>query len=305
MAPLPDPLKLVDLTSADITDLINKDGKLIAPLLLATWGYKRLGKGAGPWVFANEPDSAARDALFAWADQVLDPRFEQYHDWAGGLAAENYATRRLAAVGDDGFVPSVVKRYMTTDSFVGYLIANVDQKSAVNLTEKQTARAGKSPAGLKPSEFHATARWNHVQQTTVDDVASWMRGMIQSGSELRVMEAFNATTTSNSLHDKRSLGWVRIAEPGACDFCLMLASRAAHGILYRSEQTANFRAHTPRKGHGGGVCRCEARPAWDVQGKVRRLSVTELSNVKGPLAAYAQDAAIFMDRGGAIGVLAA
>lgn len=52
--------------------------------------------------------------------------------------------------------------------------------------------------------------------------------------------------------------WARVTRPGACSFCLMLAMR---GAVYRSEESANFRAHT-RYENSGGVCRCSVEPSF-------------------------------------------
>lgn len=58
--------------------------------------------------------------------------------------------------------------------------------------------------------------------------------------------------------DPQAKGWARVVRPGACYFCRMLATR---GARYRSEESANFRAHTRYDGKGG-VCRCTVEPLW-------------------------------------------
>lgn len=45
--------------------------------------------------------------------------------------------------------------------------------------------------------------------------------------------------------------WARVTRPGACSFCLMLATR---GAVYRTESSANFRPH---KG-----CHCDVEPTF-------------------------------------------
>lgn len=52
---------------------------------------------------------------------------------------------------------------------------------------------------------------------------------------------------------KDDAAWARVPEPGACKFCLMLASR---GFVY-SKDTAG----DSKKFHG--KCRCNAMPVWD------------------------------------------
>lgn len=81
-----------------------------------------------------------------------------------------------------------------------------------------------------------------------------------------------ATTATSS---PRFTSFARVPEPGACDFCRMLASR---GAVY-SEATATRRKngmpyHTRRPDGSGGNCRCTARAmpvgtgevAWDGRG---------------------------------------
>lgn len=127
--------------------------------------------------------------------------------------------------------------------------------------------------------------------------------LMQQGAGLRTIAAYNDTMTGNALVDPASDGWIRVAEPGACPFCLMLASRGSYGILYRSEQTANFRAHARTK-RGGGECRCHALPVWDA-GRVRRLGSMPDYAEDSPYAPYAADAAVFLDANGARGLVAA
>lgn len=59
-------------------------------------------------------------------------------------------------------------------------------------------------------------------------------------------------------NDPKPTRFARVTRPGACAFCLMLAAR---GAVYRTEQTAGFRAHT-----FPGLCQCDVEPVWNVQG---------------------------------------
>lgn len=81
-------------------------------------------------------------------------------------------------------------------------------------------------------------------------VAGTVEGMVLDAGSSEVFAAVNA--------DPQARGWARITRPGACSFCRLLASR---GAVYRSQETANFRAHTPTNGRGG-VCRCGAEPVF-------------------------------------------
>ena len=58
------------------------------------------------------------------------------------------------------------------------------------------------------------------------------------------------TTLANRRRDPSASGWRRLARPGACPFCRMLADR---GAVYR-QKTAYFAAHEH--------CHCVAQPVW-------------------------------------------
>lgn len=58
--------------------------------------------------------------------------------------------------------------------------------------------------------------------------------------------------------DPQRVRWARVTRPGACSFCLMQAIR---GAVYRTDRTADFRAHTKFDGRGGD-CRCGVEPVF-------------------------------------------
>ncbi|MCG7284972.1 hypothetical protein MHY85_03165 [Cellulomonas sp. ACRRI] len=60
-----------------------------------------------------------------------------------------------------------------------------------------------------------------------------------------------ATIARSANLDPAASGWQRVARPGACKFCRMLAGR---GGVYK-EATAHFASH--------GDCGCAAVPSWD------------------------------------------
>jgi hypothetical protein len=92
-------------------------------------------------------------------------------------------------------------------------------------------------------------------QSTLDAVSA-------AASNL-VLEQSRDTIIQNVARDSKAKGWVRITEPGACSFCLMLAIRSGMGMLYKSEASANFRAHTVQPNGSGGLCRCHADPVFN------------------------------------------
>jgi hypothetical protein len=77
-------------------------------------------------------------------------------------------------------------------------------------------------------------------------------------------------------------GWARVTEPGACSFCLLLATR---GPVYRSEGTADFQAHDH--------CRCVAEPvfgAYEPTAQVRAAQQIYRESTGGLSGGKARDA---------------
>jgi hypothetical protein len=70
-------------------------------------------------------------------------------------------------------------------------------------------------------------------------------------AEKEIARGFRDSVLGNARTDDEAIGWSRVARPGACKFCRMLADK---GAVYRSESTATFGAHTD--------CHCAARPEF-------------------------------------------
>lgn len=70
--------------------------------------------------------------------------------------------------------------------------------------------------------------------------------------ERHVMDVGRETVALNTRHDRRAVGWNRVAQADGCDFCVMLSM---NGAVYR-KQTANFASHDN--------CRCSCAPSWDM-----------------------------------------
>ena len=86
--------------------------------------------------------------------------------------------------------------------------------------------------------------------TDSPDVAAVMLTVSQNAGKY-VLGASRETIRRNSFIDPGGTGFQRIARPGSCDFCIMLAGR---GAVYKKE-TAFFASH--------GDCNCAAVPSWD------------------------------------------
>ena len=70
-------------------------------------------------------------------------------------------------------------------------------------------------------------------------------------ADKEVARGFRDSMLGNLRIDEEAIGWSRVARPGACKFCVMLAGK---GSVYRSESTAIFAAHKN--------CHCIARPEF-------------------------------------------
>lgn len=70
-------------------------------------------------------------------------------------------------------------------------------------------------------------------------------------AEKEIARGYRDSILGNTRQDQDAIGWSRIARPGACKFCLMLAGK---GAVYRSESTAIFGAHAN--------CHCAVAPAF-------------------------------------------
>lgn len=90
-----------------------------------------------------------------------------------------------------------------------------------------------------------------------DVVTSEALWMIAGRAAVYALEGPRQTITTASARDPRAAGWQRVARPGACRFCRLLAGR---GAVYK-ETTVHFAAHGGAK---GGECNCTAVPSWDL-----------------------------------------
>lgn len=84
----------------------------------------------------------------------------------------------------------------------------------------------------------------------VDDELSAV-GRLAEVVQLESARPYRDTILTNRRQDPEAAGWRRIANPGACKFCRMLADR---GAVYRRE-TARFASH--------GNCHCSAEPVFN------------------------------------------
>lgn len=77
-----------------------------------------------------------------------------------------------------------------------------------------------------------------------------VKSRLEDGFQKRLANTANLTVTGSAKADPNARGYMRRTRPGACRFCVMVASR---GAVY-TESSSRFACH--------GGCFCEAVPAW-------------------------------------------
>lgn len=196
-------------------------------------------------------------ALVAQAWPLLDP-----HDIKGTLPQFTAA------------VQAVVNRYGRA-SATGALDFYRRQRIAAGVTSPVQLQVAPAPdkrivedaVGAATSSLYGTVT-PESEQATLDSVS-------EAAAQL-VLDQGRDTIIDNALLDPKAKGWVRVTEPGACSFCLMLAIRGGMGVLYRAENTADFKAHDN--------CRCHAEPvfnAYEPSHDLRQAQALWVKSTKG------------------------
>jgi hypothetical protein len=157
--------------------------------------------------------------------------------------------------------------------------------AALDFYRKQRAAAGvTTPVALKV----AKAPDVQTMQDAIGAAISSLYGTVTPESEQAVLDSVSEaaaqlvldqgrdTIIENALRDPKAKGWVRVTEPGACSFCLMLAIRGGMGVHYKAESTADFKAHDN--------CRCHAEPvfnAYEPSHDLRQAQALWVKSTKG------------------------
>lgn len=85
-----------------------------------------------------------------------------------------------------------------------------------------------------------------------------IQASIDSALQALVMDAGRLEIITAADEDREAKGWARVVRPEACSFCLILAAR---GPIYKSRESASFKAHMRFDGKGGD-CRCTPQPIF-------------------------------------------
>ena len=111
------------------------------------------------------------------------------------------------------------------------------------------------PDGVVETSLYVTARDALRSALTAGQTATQARETAfvrASGAVSRhIIDGGRQTIMDSVAADKEAVGWARVTDGNPCYFCLTLASR---GAVYKSEQTADFKAHDH--------CGCVAMPVF-------------------------------------------
>lgn len=121
-------------------------------------------------------------------------------------------------------------------------------RQVAGLTSRFTVIPAK-PAPLKQVNINVGWALQDLYGSSPKNVV--FRDNIESIVERLVLNAGRQTITDNVKRDPKATGWVRLTEMNPCSFCATLATR---GAVYKSEKTADFKAHNH--------CRCHADPVF-------------------------------------------
>lgn len=167
-------------------------------------------------------------ALAASLGRVMSEIYGDYSIMTGTLAADFYDELRGAAQASGNFAARV----------------------APEISADQIAAS---------ASWSSSAAWSDQTKALSDAAASLDRMVVARDRE---------TTMVNIAADPSDPRWARVAQPDACAFCALLASR---GAIYRSEATAAFAGRTrdERRQRDGKEdkyhdwCGCEPVAVWD------------------------------------------
>lgn len=143
--------------------------------------------------------------------------------------------------------------------------------STAALTHYRNERRAQGANGPAPSLRPAPPQAQAQVEATVDKVLQPLYGpasevgienaqhALESEAEQMVLDQSRDTIIGAVHEDREARAWARITEPGACSFCRLLATR---GAVYKTEASADFRAHVKQPNGSGGTCRCHVEPAF-------------------------------------------
>lgn len=146
------------------------------------------------------------------------------------LSALNQSRLRFAAT-----VAGLVHRYGAASATLAarqYLA----QRRAAGIRRPFTVR----PAPLPPlAQIGANVGWAISPLYGAEPDVTAAQTNLAGAVDTLVLDVGRSTIVDNARRDRVAKGWARIPEPGACSFCILLATR---GAVYKQD-TVDFRSH--------------------------------------------------------------
>jgi len=169
------------------------------------------------------------------------------------------ATRELIAL-----APEIVERWASPQ-------ATIAADFYDELRDYYGAAGGFSPStdvDIQADAIQRNVRWAvepiFSPHPDVQDLMSRLSGAL----ERHVRNAGRDVIESNAIRDRATVGWRRVARPGACAWCVMLATRwgdyTSKAAAERVGGSSSRRAHGTRSAGSAfhDHCRCRAEPVY-------------------------------------------
>jgi len=198
---------------------------------------------------------------------------------SAALAAQQYQRQRVAAGVGGSFRPSAapppkVAQIAQSVDWAVQPLWNYNVQTAAH-ENQQRLREALAATGTPTADYlDALLQIEPAQEApSAGSAIADAKARLAASSERLVLDTGRNTVIDSAQRDPKAKGWARIPEPGACSFCLMLATR---GAVYRSESTADFKSHDN--------CRCHVEPvftAYEPSAAVRQAQALWASSTRG------------------------
>lgn len=181
---------------------------------------------------------------------------DHYAALQAGLAAE--LTQRLAkafALLDPADVAGTVDKFRTAVEAIVQQFGRMAVSAAWQHYRRARVAAGITGKPAAPPNPQPVPR--DMVSAMVDDVVKRADPVealdtLDAEAERLVLDRGRQAMMDAAAQDAEARGWARVPDPGACWFCIMLATR---GAVYRSRSTADFQPHPN--------CRCAVQPVFN------------------------------------------
>lgn len=123
-----------------------------------------------------------------------------------------------------------------------------EQRAAAGVAGRVTVKMAGPPLALevaKAVDFAVHSVWGNY---TPDDLAHALTN-VTGATQKFALDMGRQTVIDTAQADRQARGWARVPSPGACSFCLLLASR---GAVYKTDN--NFPSHN--------ACRCHTEAVF-------------------------------------------